>query len=104
MYAIVESGGEQVRISEGDTVRVNKIDADINTEIVFDKVLMLEDSGKAVWGTPYVKGASVKAEIMGSGRYDKILVLKTTPKKAHNKIRGHRQKYTTVKIKEITKG
>ncbi|HKN18252.1 MAG TPA: 50S ribosomal protein L21 [Dissulfurispiraceae bacterium] len=104
MYAIVETGGEQVRISEGDTVRVNKIDADVNTEIVLDKVLMLEDSGKAVWGAPYVKGASVKVEIVGSGRYDKILVLKTTPKKAHNKIRGHRQQYTTVKIKEITKG
>lgn len=104
MYAIVESGGEQIRISEGDTVRVNKIDAGINTEIVIDKVLMLEDGGKAVWGTPYVKGASVKAEIMGSGRYDKIMVLKTTPKKAHNKIRGHRQQYTTVKIKEITIG
>ncbi len=54
MYAIVESGGEQIRISEGDTVRVNKIDADINTEIVIDKVLMFEDGGKAVWGAPYV--------------------------------------------------
>lgn len=104
MYAIVETGGEQIRISEGDTVRVNKIDADTNTEIVIDKVLMFEDNGKAVWGAPYVKGASVKAEIMGSGRYDKIMVLKTTPKKAHNKIRGHRQQYTTVKIKEITLG
>ena len=104
MYAIIETGGEQLRITEGDTVRINRIDADINTEIVIEKVLMFEDGGKAVWGAPYVKGASVKAEIMGSGRYDKIMVLKTTPKKAHNKIRGHRQHYTTVKIKEITIG
>jgi|SRR5208283_3794918 large subunit ribosomal protein L21 len=104
MYAIVEALGEQIRISAGDTVRVNKINADDNTEIVLDKVLMFEDSGKAVWGDPYVKGASVKAEIVGSGRYDKIMVLKTTPKKAHNKIRGHRQQFTTVKIKEINIG
>ncbi len=104
MYAIVEAVGEQMRISEGDTVRVNKINADDNTEIVIDKVLMIEDNGKAIWGDPYVKGASVKAEIVGSGKGDKVVVLKTTPKKAHNKIRGHRQQYTTVKIKEITLG
>jgi large subunit ribosomal protein L21 len=101
MYAIVEAVGEQIRISSGDTVRVNKIKADDNTEIVLEKVLMVEDNGKAVWGDPYVKGASVKAEIVGSGKSDKILVLKTTPKKAHNKINGHRQQYTTIKIKEI---
>jgi len=101
MYAIVEAGGEQIRISAGDTVRVNKINADENTEIVLDKVLMYEKDGSAVWGNPYVAGASVKVEVMGSGRYEKIMVLKTTPKKAHNKIRGHRQHFTTVKIKEI---
>lgn len=104
MYAIVETGGEQMRISSGDTVRVNKISADANTEIVIDKVLMVEDNGKAVWGNPYVKGASVKAEVIGSAKGDKVVVLKTTPKKAHNKIRGHRQQYTTIKIKEIIAG
>jgi large subunit ribosomal protein L21 len=104
MYAIVETGGEQIRIAAGDTVRVSKINADTDAEIVIDKVLMFEDNGKAVWGDPYVKGASVKADIVGSGRYDKIMVLKTTPKKAHNKINGHRQQYTTVKIKEIITG
>jgi len=101
MYAIVEAYGEQIKISAGDTVRVNKIDADANSEIVLDKVLMFENDGKAVWGNPYVKGAKVTAEVVGQGRYDKIRVLKTTPKKAHNKIRGHRQQYTTVKIKDI---
>lgn len=101
MQAIVEAYGEQIRISAGDTVRVNKINADTNSEIVLDKVLMFENDGKVVWGNPYVEGASVTAEIVGTGRYDKIKVLKTTPKKAHNKIRGHRQQYTTVKIKDI---
>jgi large subunit ribosomal protein L21 len=104
MYAIVEAGGEQIRISAGDTVRVNKINADENTEIVLDKVLMFENEGTAVWGNPYVPGASVKVEVVGSGKCDKIMVLKTTPKKAHNKTRGHRQQFTTVKIKEINIG
>ncbi|MBF0558932.1 MAG: 50S ribosomal protein L21 [Nitrospirae bacterium] len=104
MYVIVEALGEQIRVSAGDTVRVNKINADDNTEVVLDKVLMFEKDGTAVWGNPYVAGASVKAEIVGSGRYDKIRVLKTTPKKAHNKINGHRQHYTSVKIKEINIG
>lgn len=104
MYAIVEAGGEQIRIAAGDTVRVNRINVDVNTEIVLDKVLMFENNGTSVWGKPYVQGASVKAEVVGAGRYDKITVLKTTPKKAHNKIRGHRQHFTTVKIKEINIG
>lgn len=104
MYAIVEAAGEQIKVSSGDTVNVNKINADANTEIVIDRVLMVEDDGKAIWGNPYIKGASVKAEVVGSLKGDKVTVLKTTPKKAHNKIRGHRQQYTTLKIKEITVG
>ena len=104
MYAIVEAGGQQIRVSAGETIRVNRIDVPENTEVVLDKVLMLEEEGAVVWGNPYVKGASVKAEVVGSGRRDKIMVLKTTPKKAHNKIRGHRQQFTTVKIKEIIGG
>ncbi|MBF0506046.1 MAG: 50S ribosomal protein L21 [Nitrospirae bacterium] len=104
MYAIVEAAGEQIKISSGDTVKVNKINADANTEIVIDRVLMIEDNGKAIWGDPYVKGASVKAEVLGSMKGDKVMVLRTTPKKAHNKIVGHRQQYTTLKIKEITVG
>ncbi len=104
MYAVVEAGGSQIRVSAGDTVSVDKMSGDINTEIVMDKVLMISDEGKTVWGSPYVKGASIKAEIVGATRGAKILVLKTTPKKAHNKTRGHKQHYTTLKIKEIIGG
>ncbi|MBI3593120.1 MAG: 50S ribosomal protein L21 [Nitrospirae bacterium] len=104
MYAVVETGGEQIRVSAGDTVRVEKIKGDINTELTMDKVLVISGDDKTVVGKPYIQGASVKAEIVGSGRADKIRVLKTTPKKAHNKINGHRQHYTTLKIKEIIGG
>lgn len=104
MYAVVEAGGSQVRVSAGDTISVDKMSGDVNTEIVMDKVLMISSEGNTVWGNPYVQGASVKAEIIGATRGDKIMVLKTTPKKAHNKTRGHRQQYTTLKIKEIIGG
>lgn len=104
MYAIVVAGGEQIRVSAGDTVDVARINAEADTEVVLDKVLMIAGEGATVTGTPYIEGAKVKAEIVGSGRRDKILVLRTTPKKAHNKVRGHRQHYTTIKIKEIIGG
>ncbi|MEW5744092.1 MAG: 50S ribosomal protein L21 [Nitrospirota bacterium] len=104
MYAIVVAGGEQIRVAAGDTVKVDRINGDVNTEVVLDKVLMISGEGKTVTGRPYIEGARVKAEIVGAGRTDKILVLRTTPKKAHNKVRGHRQHYTTLKIKEIIGG
>ncbi|HEX8947929.1 MAG TPA: 50S ribosomal protein L21 [Dissulfurispiraceae bacterium] len=101
MYAVVEAGGSQIRVSAGDTVKVDKINGEVNAEVVMDKVLMISKDDKAVWGDPYIKGASVKAEIVGSAKAGKVLVLRTTPKKAHNKVIGHRQQYTTLKIKEI---
>ncbi len=101
MYAVVESGGSQIRVSAGDTVQVDKINGEMNAEVVMDKVLMISKDDKTVWGDPYIKGASVKAEIVGAVKADKVLVLRTTPKKAHNKVVGHRQQYTTLKIKEI---
>lgn len=104
MYAIVEAGGSQIRVAAGDTVRVERMSGDVNSEVVMDKVLMIAGEGKTVVGKPYVDGAKVKAEIIGNGRMDKVLVLRTTPKKAHNKVRGHRQHYTTLKIKEIIGG
>ncbi|MBZ0157173.1 MAG: 50S ribosomal protein L21 [Alphaproteobacteria bacterium] len=104
MYAVVEAGGEQIRVSAGDTVRLEKMTGEMNSEVVMDKVLMISDEGKTVWGKPYITGASVKAEVVGEGKGEKILVLKTTPKKAHNKTKGHRQKYVTLKIKEIVGG
>lgn len=102
MYAIVETGGEQIRVSEGDNVRVEKIKGDINSEVVFDKVLMISKDDGIVYGRPYVQGASVKAEIAETGKMPKVFVFGPRPKKAHRKLKGHRQYYTTLKIKEIS--
>lgn len=104
MYAIVKTGGEQVRVSAGDNICVEKINGDINSEIVIDKVLMISKDDKAVYGKPYVEGASVKAEIVAAGKGKKVLVLKHRAKKANKKLTGHRQPYTTLKIKEIIGG
>ncbi|WP_333653697.1 50S ribosomal protein L21 [Dissulfurispira sp.] len=102
MYAIIQTGGEQIKISAGDKVCVEKITGDINSEVILDKVLMVSKDDKIVYGKPYVQGASVKAEIVEAGRMPKVLVFGPRPKKAHRKLRGHRQQYTTLKIKEIT--
>jgi large subunit ribosomal protein L21 len=104
MYAVIETGGEQVRVAAGDSVNVQKINGDINSEIVIDKVLMISKDDKVTCGKPYISGASVKAEITGAGRHDKVLVFGPRPKKARRKLRGHRQHYTTLKIKEIIGG
>lgn len=102
MYAIVQTGGEQIRISAGDKVCVEKIKGDVNSEVILDNVLMISKDDGIVCGKPYIQGASVKAEIVETGRMPKVFVFGPRPKKAHRKLRGHRQEYTTLKIKEIT--
>ncbi|MCI0469710.1 MAG: 50S ribosomal protein L21 [Nitrospirae bacterium] len=101
MYAIVETGGRQVKMSAGEKVRIEKIEGDLNAEIILDKVLMISKDGKAVCGSPYVKEAKVTAEIVGSGKDKKVLVYGPRPKKAYRKLRGHRQQFTELKIKDI---
>jgi large subunit ribosomal protein L21 len=104
MYAIIQTGKEQVRVSAGDKVCVEKIKGDINSEVVIDKILMLSRDDKIICGKPYIEGAKVMAEIVEAGKMKKILVFGPRPKKAHRKLRGHRQLYTTLKIKEIIGG
>lgn len=101
MYAIIEAGGKQLRVSEGDKVNVELIEAEAGSQIKLEKVLALIKDEGAVFGTPYVPGASVSAEVVGSGKGDKVLVYKQKPRKCHRKLRGHRQPFTTLVIKEI---
>ena len=94
MFAIIETGGKQYKVSEGDELFVEKLEAEAESEIVFDKVLMVE--GKV--GTPYVDGASVKATVEKHGKGKKIIVYKYKSKKNYHKKQGHRQPYTKVKV------
>lgn len=104
MYAIIEAAGKQVRVSAGDQIKINNIQGGLNSEIILDKVLLISSEDKTVYGKPYIEGASVKAEIVGEGRMKKVLVFGPAPKKACRRLRGHRQPFKTLKIKEIIGG
>jgi large subunit ribosomal protein L21 len=101
MYAVVVSGGKQHRIQEGDLLRVEKIDAEVGNEIVFDQVLMIGGEGEAKIGSPTVEGATVKAEVVLHGKAKKIIVFKRKRHKGYMRKQGHRQEFTHLKIKGI---
>jgi large subunit ribosomal protein L21 len=100
MYAIIETGGKQYKVSEGDIIRVEKLEAEEGKEFTFDQVLAVNDGSLKV-GTPLVDGASVKATVMGNGRAKKVVVYKYKRKSGYHKKAGHRQAYTQVKIEAI---
>jgi large subunit ribosomal protein L21 len=101
MYAVVETGGKQYRVQNGDVLRVELLNGEIGEEIILDKVLMKGKDDSVEIGKPYIEGASVKAEIVSFGRNDKILVFKYKSKKNERKMRGHRQDYTEIRITEV---
>jgi ribosomal protein L21 len=101
MYAIIESGGKQFRVEEGGKIRVEKLTDAVGSEIVIDKVLMIGGGSFSV-GSPYVSGATVAAEVEEHGRGDKIIVFKKRRRHDSRRTQGHRQDYTTLKIKSIT--
>jgi large subunit ribosomal protein L21 len=104
MYAIMESGGKQYRVSQGQTVKVEKIEADDGETITIDKILLLSKEGSVVIGTPYIEGASVKATVVHTGKEKKVLVFKKKPRKGFKRLKGHRQYATKVKIEDIVYG
>lgn len=101
MYAIVETGGKQYRVQEGDVVFVEKLDCQEGDTITLETVLGLSKDDKFIPGTPVVEGASVEAEVEKHGKDKKIIVFKYRPKKAYKKKQGHRQPYTKILIKKI---
>jgi len=104
MYAIVEAGGKQYKVSSGDTVKVDMISSEQGAVLDLQKVLVIVDGSNTVVGTPYVKGAEIKAEVLGTGKAKKVLVYKKRPRRVYEKLNGHRQPFTTLKIKEISFG
>ncbi|GBE04735.1 MAG TPA: 50S ribosomal protein L21 [Nitrospirae bacterium] len=99
MYAIIETGGKQYRVSEGDILKIERIDN--KKSVTFNHVLMTSDGKNVSVGKPFISSAKVTAEVMGEDKAKKVLVFKQKPRKGHRKLRGHRQTYTTVKIKDI---
>jgi len=101
MYAIIETGGKQYKVAEGERLSVEKLDAPEGAEVRLDKVVALVRDGSTVFGAPYIEGASVSAEVVGAGKADTVLVYKQKMRKGMRRLRGHRQPYTLLKIKEI---
>lgn len=98
---MIRTGGKQFRITENIRIRVPKIEAHVGDEVVFDEVLMISQEGETHVGKPTIRGASVKAEVIGHGLEDKIVVFKYKRRKNERRKAGHRQGYTEVLIKEI---
>jgi|SRR5690554_5724622 len=100
MYAVIQTGGKQLRVEEGQTIWVEKLDAQEGDVIVFDEVLMVGGENVKV-GTPLINGATVTAKVEKQGKSKKIIVFKYKPKKNYRKKQGHRQPYTRLVIEKI---
>jgi len=104
MYAVVQTGGKQYRVAEGDTIRVEKLAADEGASIELDKVLMVADGEQVSVGTPYVDGGRVTATVKSHGRGKKVKIIKFRRRKHHLKRQGHRQWFTELQVTGISAG
>ena len=101
MYAIIETGGKQYKVNEGDIIFVEKLDVNEGETVTFDKVMALSTGDDFKVGAPTVEGAKVEANVVKNGKAKKIYVMKYKPKKNEKKKIGHRQPYTKVQITKI---
>lgn len=101
MYAVIETGGKQYRVSAGEVLRVEKIKAPVGKRIEIDQVLAVGEGKNLVVGSPFVPGARVILKVLAHGKQKKILVFKYKPKKNYRRRAGHRQQYTEVRVEEI---
>ena len=104
MYAVIQTGGKQYRVAEGDTLKVEKLALDEGATVALDKVLMVGEGAEVKIGAPYVEGSSVTATVKAHGRGDKIKMIKFRRRKHHMKRQGHRQWYTELQITGINAG
>ena len=101
MFAVIETGGKQYKVREGDTIRVEKLDGEPGGDIMIDRVLMVADGEDVRVGKPTVEGGKVQATIRDHGRGDKIRIFKKKRRKGYRKRMGHRQSYTDIEITGI---
>ena len=102
MYAVIKTGGKQYRVSAGDKLKIEKLEAEIGSEITFDQVLMVGDGADIKMGAPMLRGAAVTATVLNQARGDKIKIFKMRRRKHYRKSQGHRQYFTEVQIGGIT--
>jgi large subunit ribosomal protein L21 len=101
MYAVIATGGKQYKVAPGDVVRVESLDAKKGDTIELKDVFMIADGDKISVGKPVLASAKVTAEVLGDGRGEKLLIFKHRRRKGYRNTNGHRQNYTSIKVKEI---
>lgn len=101
MYAVIETGGKQYRVQEGDSIYIEKLGVEDGEEVTFDNVIALAKDDGFVVGAPYVDGAKVSAKVVKNGKAKKVIVYKYKAKKNERCKNGHRQPYTKVQIEKI---
>ena len=101
MYAVVQTGGKQYKVAEGDRLLVEKLKGEIGAKATLDQVLLLGGNGELKVGNPFLSGVKIEAEIAEQGKAKKLLVLKKKRRKGYRKKQGHRQLFTTLKINKI---
>ncbi|MBI1732954.1 MAG: 50S ribosomal protein L21 [Gammaproteobacteria bacterium] len=103
MYAVVRSGGKQLKVKEGDVIRVELLDAKDGDKVRLEQVLLLGEGDQLTIGRPLVKGAAVTATVRGTVRGEKVRIVKKRRRKHYKKVQGHRQSYTELAITGISK-
>ena len=101
MYAVIETGGKQYQVKEGDVVFIEKLSAEADETVTFDKIVAVGADDGIKIGTPYVDGAKVEAKVIKNGKSKKIIVFTYKPKKSEKRKQGHRQPYTQVRIEAV---
>ena len=101
MYAIVDSGGKQYKVQEGEILRVEKLAGEVGDDVSFDKILMFSDGENVNIGTPLLEDVAVSGHIVEQGKAKKIIVFKYKRRKRYRRKRGHRQQFTAVKVDSI---
>ncbi len=107
MYAVIETGGKQVRVQAGDIIQVEKLTGDVGAKITFDKVLFVSnpsENSEVKLGQPYVSNAKVDAEIVAQGRGDKVTIIKMKRRKQYRRTQGHRQEQTQLLVVGLSDG
>src|ERR1700676_2381132 len=101
MYAIVETGGKQFRVSEGDVIRTDLIETEVGASVTFDRIVLAADGGDVSIGTPVVSGATVTGTVLRQAKDKKILVFRYKSKKRVRTLNGHRQRFAEIRIDKI---
>jgi large subunit ribosomal protein L21 len=104
MYAVIQTGGKQYRVNQGDVIKVEKLAADVGSKVDFDQVLLVGEGSDVKVGSPVVNGAKVSGTVVEQDRHRKIVVFKMKRRKGYRRKQGHRQDYTGIRIEKISGG